>query len=400
MAKLRFHRLEQHRPTLWVLVGLHVLVLALGLGAALYMEEHGHVVSGMSNQVVWGLPHVFAVLLILSASGALNLASISSVFNRLAYKPYARLSGIVAVALLVGGLAVLVLDLGRPDRLVVAMTTYNFKSIFAWNIYLYSGFVLVVGAYLFSMMDRRASQSVVLGKTMAWIAFTWRLILTTGTGLIFGFLAAREAYDAAIMAPLFIAASFLYGLAFMVLVLVVMGRETGTELATEEIAVKFRGLLSIFALSVLYFTIVHHLTKFYAGGHQGVEAFLLRDGGVYVVVFWVGQILCGLLLPLGLLGLARDPSTVRWSLPLASALFLIGGLAQLYVIIIGGQAYPLKLFPGMEASSSFFDGAVATYRPSLPELFLGLSGISLAMLLTTLALRLMPFLPEVQPAKE
>ena len=79
---------------------------------------------------------------------------------------------------------------------------------------------------------------------------------------------------------------------------------------------------------------------------------------------------------------------------------LAGGLAQLYVIIIGGQAYPLKLFPGFEVSSSFFDGVVAGYRPSLPELFLGVGGIALALLLTTLALRLMPFLPVVRTAGE
>lgn len=400
MAKLRFRRLEQNSPASWGTIGLQVLLLALGLGAALYMEEHGHAVTGMSNQIVWGLPHVFAVFLIVAASGALNVASISSVFGRPAYKPYARLSGILAVALLAGGLAVLVLDLGRPERIFVAMTTYNFKSIFAWNIYLYSGFMLIVGAYLFAMMDRRASQSAMLGKTMGWIAFVWRLILTTGTGSIFGFLAAREAYDSAIMAPLFIAASFLYGLAFTVLVLAVTGCELGQDLMTGEIAEKFRGLLSIFSLAVLYFTIVHHLTKFYASGHQGVELFLLRDGGVYPLVFWLGQIACGTLLPLGLLALARDQATVRRLLPLVSVLFLLGGLAQLYVIIIGGQAYPLKLFPGMEASSSFFDGAVASYRPSLPELLLGLGGVSLAALLTTLALRLMPFLPDLQTARE
>ncbi len=113
----------------------------------------------MSNEIVWGLPHVFAVFLIVSASGALNVASISSVFNRLAYKPYARLSGVLAVALLAGGLMVLVLDLGRPERVFVAITHNNFRSIFAWNIYLYSGFVAIVATYLFSMMDRRASRS-------------------------------------------------------------------------------------------------------------------------------------------------------------------------------------------------------------------------------------------------
>ena len=106
------------------------------------------------------------------------------------------------VALLVGGLAVLVLDLGRPDRLIVAMTTYNFKSIFAWNIYLYTGFVTIVAAYLFVMMDRRIAQSAGPTKVLGWIAFIWRLLLTTGTGSIFGFLIARDTMSGAVMAPI------------------------------------------------------------------------------------------------------------------------------------------------------------------------------------------------------
>ena len=48
------------------------------------MEHHGHVVTGMNNQVVWGLPHVFAIFLIVAASGVLNVASIGSVFGRAA----------------------------------------------------------------------------------------------------------------------------------------------------------------------------------------------------------------------------------------------------------------------------------------------------------------------------
>ena len=39
-------------------------------------------------------------------------------------------------------------------------------------------------------------------------AFIWRLVLTTGTGSIFGFLVARQAYDAALMAPMFVVMSF------------------------------------------------------------------------------------------------------------------------------------------------------------------------------------------------
>ena len=117
MAKVAYQKLTDHSTFFWGLLAFHVLVIAAGLSAALYMEHYGHVVTGMSNQIVWGTPHVFAVFLIVAASGALNVASFSSVFNKLAYKPYARLSGVLAIALLIGGLAVLVLDLGRPDRL-------------------------------------------------------------------------------------------------------------------------------------------------------------------------------------------------------------------------------------------------------------------------------------------
>ncbi len=161
---------------------------------------------------------------------------------------------------------VLVLDLGWPMRVFIAMTHNNFKSIFAWNIYLYTGFVIIVAAYLFTMMDRRASKSATLGKAVGWLAFVWRLVLTTGTGSIFGFLIAREAYDSAIMAALFIAASFLYGLSFTVLVLLMMCRETRQELMTAEMRRSFQGLLIIFSLAVLFFTAVQHLTNVLFGG--------------------------------------------------------------------------------------------------------------------------------------
>jgi len=392
MARVAYQKLEDHSPWFWGLLALNGAIILVGLGAAYVMEQHGHIVTGMNNQIVWGTPHVFAVFLIVAASGALNVASVSSVFNRPEYKPYARLSGLLAIALLVGGLSVLVLDLGRPDRLIVAMTTYNFRSIFAWNIFLYVGFLAIVAAYLFAMMDRRASRTTLLGKGVGGLAFVWRLVLTTGTGSIFGWLVAREAYDAAIMAPLFIAASLLYGLAFTVLVLATTGQQSRQDLVTDEMMGKFRGMLVIFALVVLYFTAVHHLTKLYASEHYGVERFLLLEGGIYTEMFWVGQILVGSVLPLAILA-APTFGHSRAAIAIASALFLIGGLAQMYVIIIGGQAYPLNLFPGLEATSSFWDGQVAHYRASLPEVLLGLSGLSIAVFLTGIAFKLLPFLP-------
>jgi len=371
-----------------VILGLVILV---GLSAAMYMEHYGHYVTGMSNQIVWGTPHVFAIFLIVAASGALNVASIGTVFGKTMYKPLGRLSGLLALALLIGGLAVLVLDLGRPDRLIVAMTTYNFKSIFAWNIYLYVGFIAVVVVYLWMQMERRMNR---YAKAAGMVAFLWRLVLTTGTGSIFGFLVAREAYDSAIMAPLFIAMSFSFGLAAYVLVLLAACRGSGRELG-DVIVQRLGRLLGVFVAVVLYFTVVQHLTNLYAAEHIGVERFILLDGGIYTMLFWGVQVFIGGLVPLALLFRTTPSGTTNSSrrVALACALIIVGGFAQIYVIVIGGQAWPLNLFPGMEVSSSFHDGVVASYTPSLPEVGLGLSGIAIAGMIVLFGIKLLRFLP-------
>ena len=147
----------------------------------------------MNNQIVWGLPHVFAVFLIVSASGALNVASMSSVFARLAYKPFARLSGALAVALLVGGLALLVLDLGRPGpgvRHPVPPLTSSRSS--PGTSISTAASCRSFPAYLFSMMDRVVSRIVLVNsRPSAMRRFPGASILTTGTGSIFGLLVAR-----------------------------------------------------------------------------------------------------------------------------------------------------------------------------------------------------------------
>ena len=374
-----------------LLAGLAAFVAA-GLWAAHTMDVEGHHVTGMNNQIVWGIPHVFAVFLIVTASGALNAASLSSVMGRKIYAPYARLSGLLAIALLLGGLAIITLDLGRPERLMVALTHFNMTSVFAWNVFFYTGFLLLTAIYLWTLMERRMNP---LTKPVGAFLLAWRLTLTTATGLIFGVLVAREAYDTAIMAPLFIAMSLSFGTAAFILLLLVTFDVTNRPL-DDAVVLGLKRLLAIFVTIVLYFVIVFHGVKLYATGYQGVERFLLVDGGVITSLFWVAQIAAGSLVPLWLL-LWRPTAASRPSIAAASALVLIGGIAQVYVIIIGGQAYPLEIFPGKQIiDSSFYDGLVAGYRPSLLEMLLAFGGLAMALLIVVLSMKILRFLPQVR----
>jgi len=73
---------------------------------------------------------------------------------------------------------------------------------------------------------------------------------------------------------------------------------------------------------------------------------------------------------------------------------VLGGLAQMYVTIIGAQAWPQPIFPGWQESSRFFDGEIHAYAPSVPELFLALGGFALTAMIVAVALRVLPLIPD------
>ncbi|MFK5985083.1 MAG: polysulfide reductase NrfD [Pseudomonadota bacterium] len=386
--KLHYLEIKGSSPAYYALLGGLLLVILIGMAATYQMENNGHWITGMNNQIVWGLPHVFAIFLIVAASGALNIASISSALGKKAYKPLARLSAITAVSLLAGGLAVLLLDLGRPDRLIVAMTKFNFMSIFTWNIFLYSGFMGIVAVYLWTMLDRPFNKYTQAAGTFA---FVWRLVLTMGTGSIFGMLIAREAYDSAILAPTFIIMSFSFGLAIYLLVLMGIFKYTNRPLG-DYIINRLRKLLGVFVAAVFFMVMIYHLTFLYSAEHRDASLFILSNGGTYTAIFWIGQIIIGTILPLVFI-FGPKCSKSRKLLSLASVLIILGGMAQLYIIIIAGQAYPIELFKGYTISSSFADGIVASYSPSIYEFLLGMAGVAISLFAILFAVKILGLLP-------
>jgi molybdopterin-containing oxidoreductase family membrane subunit len=379
----------RHEEALFfLLAAIGGLVSAIGLAAALYMEHSGHVVTGMNNQIVWGLPHVVAIFLIVAASGVLNVASMGSVFGRVLYKSRAPLSGLLGIAMLSGGLAVIMLDLGRADRLMVAATHFNPTSVFGWNVILYPVFYGFVAVYLWTMMERRMNP---FSKAAGLATFIWRIILTTGTGSIFAFLVARQAYGTALLAPMFIIMSFAWGLAVFLVVQSTMYAWNNMQLP-PLILRRMKNLLATFVGAVLYFTIALHLVNAYFAKNIAFEYFILFDSE-FASMFWVGQILIGTLLPLVLLFVPGTRDKVLW-VNVAALLVIVGAYFQLYVFIIGGQAFPLDIFPGYDVKSSFMDGAVDHYSASLPEFLLALGGLGIAFTMTTIGVRVLHFLPQ------
>jgi molybdopterin-containing oxidoreductase family membrane subunit len=266
----------------------------------------------------------------------------------------------------------------------------NGKSRGAWNMSLYSGFVASRAGEGGTRRERRKPAKS-LYKPVGIANMVWRFLLTMGTGSIFGFLVARQYYDAAILAPLFIVTSYVFGTAIYALVLMAAFKMTGRELG-DSVLNRLRYTLAIFIVLVLFFELVRHLTNLYATEHHGVEAYILAGDSKFTSMFWYGQILLGSLVPLFLIW-CRFLKNNRLALVLAATLAIIGGFFQLYVILIGGQSFPLILFPNAEVSSSFFDGVNNAYSATLAEILLGLGGFALALMLVVVGVKVLRLLP-------
>jgi molybdopterin-containing oxidoreductase family membrane subunit len=228
-------------------------------------------------------------------------------------------------------------------------------------------------------------------KAAGLATFVWRVVLTSGTGSIFAFLVARQAYGSALLAPMFIVMSFSWGLAVFIVVQATMYAWNGMTLP-PLILQRLKNLLATFVAAVLYLTIILHLVNAYFAKNIAFEYFILFDSD-FAAPFWLGQVLIGSLLPLALLFLPATRTKALW-VNLAALLVIVGAYYQLHVFIIGGQAFPLDIFPGYNVKSSFFDGAVDHYAASLPEILLAVGGLGIAFTMTTIGVRILHFLPQ------
>ena len=113
---------------------------------------------------------------------------------------------------------------------------------------------------------------------------------------------------------------------------------------SDEITLSLRRLLIIFLVANIYFLVLYHITNIYISKHIAVELFILFNGGGYTTMFWIGQVGFGLFIPLAY-EMTNNKNMRNLPLTLSSLMIVIGGFFAVAVIIIGGQAFQLNIFP-------------------------------------------------------
>ncbi|MGC8802940.1 MAG: NrfD/PsrC family molybdoenzyme membrane anchor subunit [Bacteroidales bacterium] len=125
----------------WILF----LVCCIGMGIYFYVRQlqTGLGITGMRDIVSWGLYiATFVFFIAVSLIGSLTSA-VLKLLNQHWATPITRLGEIVAIGSLIGALLIIVVDMGRPERLWHIIVYGRLQSPIVWDIIVVNTYLLV-----------------------------------------------------------------------------------------------------------------------------------------------------------------------------------------------------------------------------------------------------------------
>jgi molybdopterin-containing oxidoreductase family membrane subunit len=311
------------------------LVALMAIGAFGYYRQtvHGLGVTGMTDQVSWGLYIANFTFLVGVAAAAVMMVIPGYLYHNKEVKGGVLLGEMVAIGAIIMCLLFVVVDLGRPDRMlhmIPPFGKFNFPlSMLAWDVLVLNGYLLLnlhVPGYLLYKKFKGEEPVRWIYLPFVYISIIWAISIHTVTAFLYTGLAGRPYWNTAILAPRFIASAFCAGPAFIILILEIVKGWTRFPMGDRVISflrmvVLIAGLINVFLL------ISEVFTEFYGASVHVASARYLFFGlhGHNALVPWIWTSL--VLNALGLLALASRKFETRGvivrNIPLAMVIVAI-----------------------------------------------------------------------------
>jgi molybdopterin-containing oxidoreductase family membrane subunit len=387
-------------------VGLLLLVIAAALAAYTRQVTTGLAVTGLNTPAYWGLYVVNFIFFIGLSAGGVIVASLVHAFGLREFRPVARIAELMAIACLLLAMTFILLDLGRPDRMLFLLRHGRLQSPLIWDVTVVNAYLLISLTYGYfgtradlvraatayprrrglyrllalgymDLSPRALTRDHHILRALAMVGLVGAIALHTVTAWILGLVQARPGWYGAIMAPLFIVSATVSGLALL-LVSVVFCRHA-LRLPIDARVIRSLGRILAFAIPVLgYFLFAELLTVLYAREPAALRVFEEMMFGRYAAVFW-GNLVLGLAVPMALLLVALFRTSADAPIGLAAALVVLGVLAERWNIVVP----PLVGF-------SHLPYPPGQYTPTAIELLLVSGVYALGGLLFAFAARVLP----------
>ena len=400
------------------------LLILNGVVSYIFQLMNGLSVTGMSNYVSWGIYiSNFVFFVAISLVGSL-ISAILKLSNAKWSIPLTRIAEIIAVANIMFAGLIIIVDMGRPDRIGNLLLHGRIQSPIVWDVLVVTTYLAISILLLYIpllpdlalLRDRvtglpkwqqklykilslgwigSEQQYKILHKSVSMLAV---IIVPVALGIhtVTSWLFAstlRGGWNSTNFGPYFVAGAFVVGAAAVISLMYVARRRYNLEnYLNDDIFDKMGKLLVMLSLVYTYFTINEYLTP--AFKMMGGEKALITDlfVGRFAPMFWEVQIF-GVLIPVIVMLFKKG----RKPLPLfiVANMTIIGAWFKRYLIVI-----PTLFHPYLPAIEQNGVPKVISYFPTWHEWSITMASLAGSLLIITILFRYLPFISMWEIAEE
>ncbi len=219
-------------------MGVLMLLCLLGINAYAKQFVHGLIVTGMSDQVSWGVYIANFTFLVGVAAAAVMLVIPVYIYDNEELHDLVIFGELLAVAAIIMCLAFVTVDLGRPDRfwhLIPGIGQFNFPgSMLSWDVIVLNGYLLLnvyICGYPLYCRYRGRRPAKWFYIPFVFLAIVWAVSIHTVTAFLYVGLGGRPFWNSSIVGPRFLASAFTAGPALIILAMQVVRRVTASDVA-------------------------------------------------------------------------------------------------------------------------------------------------------------------------
>lgn len=398
---------------LWVAV--LSLFCIVGLYAYIRQLNQGLVVTSMGDYVSWGIYiSNFVFFVAISLVGSL-ITAIFRLANIEWSTPITRIAEIIAVSAIFFASLIIIVDMGRPERLLNLILHPRMQSPIMWDVIVIGTYFLISILLLYLpllpdfkiMLAQKSSKNSWLQKLYKFLGSFWKgsdeqrkinnhsitilsimiipvaFCIHTVTSWLFA-TTYRPGWDSTNFGAYFVSGAFLVGAGGVVTAMYVFRRAYKLEnYITDSHFDKMGKAVVMLAFLYLYFNVNEYLVPaFKMKKHEEAHLTELFTGG-YSTMFWFA-IVVGMLIPIAILitKAGRKPGMVF----AAGIMVVVGAWFKRYLIVTPTLLHPM--LPMRDIPEKF-----RSYFPSWEEWAIAMGSLAGAMLIITIFARLFPIVP-------
>jgi len=336
-----------------------VAVILWGVWAYLHQYRYGLGITGLARPIFWGVYITNFVFFI----GISHAGTLISAILRLAKAEWrrsiTRSAEVITVLVLFFGVGNILMDLGRPDRMLNIIRFGQFQSPLLWDVSSISVYLAASSIYLFLplipdialLRDQGGKrqwfyrifalgwkgtdkQHRLLEKAIAFMAIlVIPVAVSVHTVVSFVFaMTIQPMWHSAIFGPYFVAGAIFSGIAALMVAMTLIRKIYHLEDYLKPVHFNNLGiLLLVMTLLWFYFTFTEYLTTYYGGEPIHMTIFWSKFTGRFAPYFW-GMFLFCFVIPMPILSFKRT-RTVKGTF-IASMSVIIGMWLERYIIVV------------------------------------------------------------------